>query len=60
MTRRDYELIAQALNVARPVFKADIAAWRQHSHVCNVIAGTLKADNFAFDYALFMRNAGQP
>lgn len=60
MTRRDYELIAQALKVAQPddvSYHAD-AQWEQHNHVCNVIAGTLKADNPAFDYALFMVNAG--
>ena len=58
MTRRDYELIAQALNVARPNSESDSYGWRQHSHVCNVIAGTLKADNPGFDYELFMVNAG--
>ena len=60
MTRRDYELIAQDLKVARPKVPPFLGAWAHHEHVCNVIAGTLKADNPGFDYALFMRNAGQP
>ena len=60
MTRRDYELIAQALKVARPhdtSYHAD-AQWEQHNHVCNVIAGALTADNPGFDYELFMVTAG--
>jgi hypothetical protein len=58
MTRRDYEIIAQALKVARPHQPADPYENHQHLRVCHVIAGTLKADNPAFDYDLFMRNTG--
>ena len=58
MTRRDYELIAQALKVARPHQPANPHENHQHLRVCNVIAGALKADNPAFDYQLFMANAG--
>ena len=60
MTRRDYELIAQALKVARPHEPADPFEHHQHTRVCHVIAGSLKADNPGFDYQLFLDNAGVP
>jgi hypothetical protein len=58
MTRRDYELIAFAFRDAVPTV-ADPKEFHYAMVIgASVVAAALKRDNPAFDYGLFMRNAG--
>jgi hypothetical protein len=62
MTRKDYELIAGALNDQKPYFHQNPDKWGEYQHcflACrDAIADALAADNPRFDRDKFLKACG--
>jgi len=58
MTRKDYVLIARALNDSRPITSSNQFAHAQHHNDCTFIARALANDNPRFDRERFLEACG--
>ena len=58
MTRKDFELIADALAAARP--RPDNVLVHEHNYIAKQLAAKLRSTNPNFDSARFLRACGVP
>lgn len=58
MTRKDYQLIAQAINAPFVSDSLDMSDYAERERIANRLADSLKADNPRFDRARFLKACG--